>query len=1151
MLFSSTLRIASAGPRLCRLSLALILTTALLPLTPALAAREGETIALWSDRDNDGRPELYGVDWDGDGLIDEWWHDDNEDGVIDRVEVENTGGNTFRSARGKPGMRVKPVPLANGGRMLAMDWNSDGRYDESWWDFNGDGRFEDTDTYETESKVVDNTKATRFRGVFVGVDNPPLEYAEKDVDDICEVLAGHTPSWSTADQNKLKGASATPAAIEAAINAAKASSKPGDEFIFYFSGHGGGWNREKGKMGGGFVDRDGDETANRVPESGFGRFDGSRIPTASPGRWRVRSLDLDGDGATDTQVIKDETGQVFVRRRNATPPPEWRTAGVDADGDGDVDSNDGGVDMNGDGDKNDFVGIDDTIVVAGGVQISDDTLAQWLSGFPESVTIVVILDCCHAGSFTNDLQRLTDSAGRPLRPGHMEVVAAAAWDETAAEKPIANGVLTQAILDALTPLPPSVTRGHTTSLADYIGNRDDRTTTAELAYWAGPSAVTFLNADDDGDGRRNEDDLDTIEVIGGTEALVDAGSDIVVPPQLRSVEQTASDVDGDTKKGEDAGSRIVSFFDICCDPEFGSRGTPRLLNWVSGDSDFDLSGMGPAIRLFSDMPLMPGTDENPGPTLRFAVRQLPPPARPAPVTAGGMMQYGSEVFDVVVSLVQQVPDLDKVTTSTVPGLESAPLPVLPRAGLRMELQPLPGVPLAVCLPAVYDTSTAQWQPIMERTVDATRNVISFIPEHFSRYALLYLGPPPLVPDPPPLPPKRLLAQSAGETVTIAWSNPTDSDFLATRLLRSTSGFAAGPSDAGSVQVYEGPDISRVETLPPGTYFYTAFARDLAGTWSLPMTASVVVTEAPPPPPPNHAPVAAPDTYTVEADTTLTVAAPGVLANDFDSDGDTMTAEIVSPPSNGTAVLSPDGGFWYRPNVHWVGSDSFLYRVSDGTTSSSPCTVTTNVLPRPPKTGTTTTITTGNTTITFGQLKRITGRVTAEATGVPGVAVVVERSTNGITFAPFGTVAVSGPDGHFDFTVHPSARTWYRARFEGDESRTASVSNPVVVQVRAKLGAPVGPTGVVARARVTLRGTLAPAHANGSRVVRVYRELSLGRGRWKQAQGYLLARVSTVRGRSTYVATTTFARGVWRVRAYHADAAHAASWSRYGKAITVR
>src|SRR6059036_2819501 len=50
---------------------------------------------------------------------------------------------------------------------------------------------------------------------------------------------------------------------------------------------------------------------------------------------------------------------------------------------------------------------------------------------------------------------------------------------------------------------------------------------------------------------------------------------------------------------------------------------------------------------------------------------------------------------------------------------------------------------------------------------------------------------------------------------------------------------------------------------------------------------------------NDAPVAVNDSYTTAEDTTLNVAAPGVLANDSDIDGDTLGAVLVSQPAHGT------------------------------------------------------------------------------------------------------------------------------------------------------------------------------------------------------------------------------------------------------------
>ncbi len=102
---------------------------------------------------------------------------------------------------------------------------------------------------------------------------------------------------------------------------------------------------------------------------------------------------------------------------------------------------------------------------------------------------------------------------------------------------------------------------------------------------------------------------------------------------------------------------------------------------------------------------------------------------------------------------------------------------------------------------------------------------------------------------------------------------------------------------------------------------------------------------------NAAPVANADSYTVTGGTTLSVAAPGTLANDSDPDGNTITAVLVSSTSNGTVSLSGNGAFSYTPTSGYTGSDSFDYRVTDGSLTSSVATVTITVTPpavnRPP------------------------------------------------------------------------------------------------------------------------------------------------------------------------------------------------------------
>ena len=97
-------------------------------------------------------------------------------------------------------------------------------------------------------------------------------------------------------------------------------------------------------------------------------------------------------------------------------------------------------------------------------------------------------------------------------------------------------------------------------------------------------------------------------------------------------------------------------------------------------------------------------------------------------------------------------------------------------------------------------------------------------------------------------------------------------------------------------------------------------------------------------PVNDAPVARPDSATLDEDTTLTIAPPGVLSNDTDVDGDALVAVLSSGASHGTLTLSPNGGYTYRPAPDYNGADAFMYHASDGALSSGDVTVTLTVNP---------------------------------------------------------------------------------------------------------------------------------------------------------------------------------------------------------------
>ena len=63
--------------------------------------------------------------------------------------------------------------------------------------------------------------------------------------------------------------------------------------------------------------------------------------------------------------------------------------------------------------------------------------------------------------------------------------------------------------------------------------------------------------------------------------------------------------------------------------------------------------------------------------------------------------------------------------------------------------------------------------------------------------------------------------------------------------------------------------------------------------------------------------------------TLTVVAPGVLANDTTSDGSQLTAVLVAKPSKGTLTLNEDGSFTYVPSTKFKGKDGFTYKAFNG------------------------------------------------------------------------------------------------------------------------------------------------------------------------------------------------------------------------------
>ena len=92
---------------------------------------------------------------------------------------------------------------------------------------------------------------------------------------------------------------------------------------------------------------------------------------------------------------------------------------------------------------------------------------------------------------------------------------------------------------------------------------------------------------------------------------------------------------------------------------------------------------------------------------------------------------------------------------------------------------------------------------------------------------------------------------------------------------------------------------------------------------------------------NQAPVAGSQSFSTNHDQQLNSS---IEASD--GDGDSLTFSKVGDTSHGKLTLNADGSFTYIPTPHYVGQDSFSFKVNDGITDSNTATVTLNVLPVP-------------------------------------------------------------------------------------------------------------------------------------------------------------------------------------------------------------
>jgi len=151
----------------------------------------------------------------------------------------------------------------------------------------------------------------------------------------------------------------------------------------------------------------------------------------------------------------------------------------------------------------------------------------------------------------------------------------------------------------------------------------------------------------------------------------------------------------------------------------------------------------------------------------------------------------------------------------------------------------------------------------------------------------------------------------------------------------------------SASLVSGTQHGSLTFNPDGTFTYVP-AADFSGADSFTYTASdganaskaatvTLTVQAV-----NDAPVAGDDAYAVDEDQPLAIT--GLLANDFDVDGDPLQAVLATGPAHGTLAAGADGSLLYTPDADFSGTDSFTYKATDGLLESAVATVTVTVRP---------------------------------------------------------------------------------------------------------------------------------------------------------------------------------------------------------------
>jgi RHS repeat-associated protein len=303
---------------------------------------------------------------------------------------------------------------------------------------------------------------------------------------------------------------------------------------------------------------------------------------------------------------------------------------------------------------------------------------------------------------------------------------------------------------------------------------------------------------------------------------------------------------------------------------------------------------------------------------------------------------------------------------------------------------------------------------------------------------------------------------AGGSVLV---NVLANDVAGTGTMDPTTLVVSSPPAKGVAAVQAGQILYSSTAGSSGADSFVYKACDTGGACGTATVTATITT--------NHSPTAQADSYQIAAGKTLTVTAPGVLANDSDPDaGDKIQARLGTGVGAGNLLLNSDGSFTYTPAAGFAGTDTFTYfDVDSSGLPSPPVQVTINVIPAGPLAVDDTYQTTAGNPLTVGPSGVLANDSDSHSTGP------LTASLNRDAF--HGTVALNA-DGSFVYTPDPT--------FVGADSflyvatdLQGLVSTPARVTLNVTAAAKTVPTVTVAspvagscvRAPTSITATITP------------------------------------------------------------------------------